>query len=128
MPQPRSQTRLSNTSISILAVLGALYFRQLLIDVEDFKSFTVLNDGCHLLGEIYAEVAALQAWSDIHSISLPVQRELVDAKLELCHLLTEILEVELERIAEKNESDLTKERAVKVCTDRKNLSVYILYI
>lgn len=57
---------------------------------------------------------SLQNWTDTQLISLPIQRQFIDLKLEFCHLLTDILEVELEQVIFKNESNLTKDTATKV--------------
>lgn len=75
----------------------------------------VLNDGASLLTEIYTEIVSIQHWTELHPVSLPIQREFVDLKLELCHLLADMLEAELEQVVYKNEIDFTKDSAIKVC-------------
>jgi hypothetical protein len=67
-----------------------------------------------VLIDIYSEVTSVQNWTDIQSISLPIQRELVDLKLEICQLLTNMLEVELDQVIYKNVEDLNKDRVIKV--------------
>lgn len=74
----------------------------------------VLNDGVSLLSEVYSEVVLIQNWNEINTASLPIQREFIHIKLELCQLLTDMLETELEQIVDKNESDHNKESAIKV--------------
>lgn len=73
-----------------------------------------MNDGTSLLADLYSEIVSLQNWSDLQSASLPIQRELIDIKFELCQLLTDMLEAELNQISEKNESNLVKENAIRV--------------
>jgi hypothetical protein len=68
------------------------------------------------MNEIWAEVNSLQSASVIQNVSLPVQRELVDLRLEMTKLLTDMLEVHLNEIIEINENNLNKNQIVKVCT------------
>lgn len=66
------------------------------------------------MNEIWTEVNSLQPASAIQNVSLPVQRELVDLRLESTKLLTDMLEVHLNEITEINESNLNKNLIVKV--------------
>jgi hypothetical protein len=55
----------------------------------------------------------LQSQNDLFTISLPIQRELTELKLELSRLLTDILEVNLVQITEINQQNLTKDNVIK---------------
>lgn len=74
----------------------------------------MLNDASNIMNEIWTEVNSLQPASAIQNVSLPVQRELVDLRLESTKLLTDMLEVHLNEITEINESNLNKNLIVKV--------------
>ncbi len=45
---------------------------------------------------------------------MPIQRELIDIKLELVDLLDEILEAHLGQVIEMNEQNLSKDNVIKV--------------
>ena len=52
--------------------------------------------------------------NDLQSISLPIQRELVDLKLEIAQLMTDMLEVNLNETKTKNSNALKQNNITKV--------------
>ena len=77
------------------------------------------------MNEIWTEVNSLQPASAIQNVSLPVQRELVDLRLESTKLLTDMLEVHLNEITEINESNLNKNLIVKVHNFKADSTLFI---
>lgn len=66
------------------------------------------------MDEVYVETLSLQSPSEQQNVSLAVQRELVDLKLELAQLLTDILELELKKVRDINENNLNKDKVLRV--------------
>lgn len=77
------------------------------------KSWTLLNESLDIKNELWVEVGALQQLSDTQNISFPIQRELVDIKLEITQLLTDMLEVNLNEIKFKNAKNLQQNIILK---------------
>lgn len=74
----------------------------------------VLNDALSIQNELLTEVTYLQAnTADLQTVSLAVQRELVDVKCELAQLCTHILQVHLDEVKKQNEANLKKDQVVK---------------
>jgi hypothetical protein len=74
----------------------------------------VLNDALSIQNELLTEVTYLQANTvDLQTVSLAVQRELVDVKCELAQLYTDILQVHLDEVKKQNEANLKKDQVVK---------------
>jgi hypothetical protein len=59
-------------------------------------------------------VQTYQTFNELHNTSLPIQRELVNIKLDLAFLLTEILDTHVNEIKEKNVKNLHKDHVIKV--------------
>jgi len=74
----------------------------------------VLNDALSIQNELLTEVTYLQVnTADLQTVSLAVQRELVDVKCELAQLCTDILQVHLDEVKKQNETNLKKDQVVK---------------
>ena len=65
----------------------------------------------------WIDICSLQN-SDSFNISLTVQRELVDLKLEVCTFFTDMLETHLFEVKDINERNLNKNNMIKV--NKKN--------
>ena len=57
---------------------------------------------------------SLQQMNDLQTISLPIQRELVDLKLEMAQIMTDMLEVNLNEAKTKNSKALKQNNITKV--------------
>ena len=77
------------------------------------QTHLVLEQTCALLNESWCEVASLQSLDELNGVSLPVQRELIDAKLESASLLAEVLEQCLNEVKADNSKNLGKNNIVK---------------
>ena len=78
------------------------------------KCYVVLNDACNIGNQLWAEIQCLQPQTELQNVSLPVQRELTDLKLEFSDLMIEMLQVYLKEIKEYNDNNLQKDYVVKV--------------
>ena len=74
----------------------------------------VLNDACNIGNQLWAEIQSLQPQAELVNVSLPIQRELTDLKLDFSDLMIEMLEVYLNEIKEYNDSNLRKDEVLKV--------------
>ena len=66
------------------------------------------------MNELWIEVESLQQMNDIQSVSLPVQRELVDLKIEITQLMTDFIEMNLNEVKAKNSKSLRQDNITKV--------------
>ena len=73
-----------------------------------------MKQGCKVAGEIWFDIQTYQSFHELQNTSLPIQRELVDMKLSLAILLTEILSTHLNEIRQKNVKNLKKDHIMKV--------------
>ena len=78
------------------------------------KSLNRLNIASDIANEIWIEVESLQQMNDLQTISLPIQRELVDLKLEMAQIMTDMLEVNLNEAKSKNSKALKQNNITKV--------------
>ncbi|RNA35696.1 cilia- and flagella-associated 46, partial [Brachionus plicatilis] len=78
------------------------------------QAFETLNKCLEILNELLNEALSLQSPSEIHNISLPIQREVSDIKLELCSLMTDMLEMHLNEIKVSNAKSSNKDNMTKV--------------
>ena len=69
--------------------------------------------GCKIANEIWFDVQTFQSFIELQNVSLPIQRELVNMKLNLIVLLTEILEMHVAETKEKNVKNLHKDHIMK---------------
>jgi len=70
--------------------------------------YTVLSEACSIANEIWIEVESLQQINDTQNISLPIQREMIDLKLEMSQLLTDMLEMNLNDAIATTEKNMGK--------------------
>jgi hypothetical protein len=81
----------------------------------------VFNEAEVIVNGYWEDVLSLQentvsaAAADSTNVSLTVQREMVDFKLEFAQFQTEMLEVYLDEVKEANEKDLAKDMILRVC-------------
>ena len=79
------------------------------------QAFTVLNDASSIANEMWVEiVSANPSPTFLQHVSLPIQRELIDVKLDLSKLLTDMLDVHLNEVVVFNEKNMRKNHLVKV--------------
>jgi hypothetical protein len=64
--------------------------------------------------EIWIELESLQQINETQNLSLPVQREMIDLKLELAQLLTDMLELNLNETINENEKNIGRNAIHKV--------------
>lgn len=57
---------------------------------------------------------SLQSSHELQNVSLPIQREMMDLKLEISQLLTDILQYHLEEVKEINDKNIKKDHLLKV--------------
>ncbi len=67
-----------------------------------------MSEACEIANEIWIEVESLQQITDIQNISFPIQRELIDLKLEMSQLLTDMLELNLNDVIATTEKNMGK--------------------
>ena len=67
-----------------------------------------------MANEIWIEVESLQQINETQNLSLPIQREMVDLKLETAQLLTDMLELNLNEIIILNEKNMGRSAIQKV--------------
>lgn len=80
----------------------------------------------NLMDEILMETLSLQSSPEIQNISLPIQREFIELKLEISQLLTDILEIHLNEIKNLNDKSLSKDHLVKVKIYQKKKKFFSL--
>jgi hypothetical protein len=73
-----------------------------------------LKQGCKIASEIWFDIQTYQSFTELQNTSLPIQRELVNMKLNLATTLTEILNIHLNEIKQKNVENLKKDHILKV--------------
>ena len=77
------------------------------------QTLRLLNHAATLTNDIWIEASSLQSTTDLLNISLPVQRELVDIKLEIVQLLTDMLETNLIAVKSRNAKNLQQKNVTK---------------
>ena len=78
------------------------------------QAHSVLGQACAIFNQIWYEASTLQGLDELIGVSLPVQRELVDTKLEFASLLAEMLEHCLNETKADNSKNLGKDNVIKV--------------
>lgn len=73
-----------------------------------------MSEALIIANEIWVEVESLQPINEVSNLSLPIQREMIDLKLETVQLLTDMLELNLNEIISTNERNMTKDSIHKV--------------
>ena len=73
-----------------------------------------MKQGCKIASEIWFDIQTYQSFTELQNTSLPIQRELVNMKLNLATTLTEILNIYLNEIKQKNVENLKKDHILKV--------------
>jgi hypothetical protein len=79
------------------------------------QAFTVVNDASQIVNELWVEIVSSMPTSTyLQQVSLPLQREMIDVKLIMSRLLTDMLEVHLNEVLVFNEKNMKKNYLVKV--------------
>ena len=76
--------------------------------------YAVLSEACNVANEIWIELESLQQINETQNLSLPIQREMVDLKLETSQLLIDMLEMNLNETIQQNEKNMGKNAIYKV--------------
>ena len=76
--------------------------------------YAVLSEACNVANEIWIELESLQQINETQNLSLPIQREMVDLKLEKSQLLIDMLEMNLNETIQQNEKNMGKNAIYKV--------------
>ena len=74
----------------------------------------MLSEACNVANEIWIELESLQQINETQNLSLPIQRELVDLKLETSQLLIDMLEMNLNETINQNEKNMGRNAIYKV--------------
>lgn len=74
----------------------------------------VLSQACKIASELWYDTQTYQTYNELQNCSLPIQRELINTKLNLSQLLTEILDTHINELKATNKKNLEKDRVVKV--------------
>ncbi len=74
----------------------------------------LLEQANDIINELWIEIVSLQQMNDIQNVSLPVQRELIDLKIEKSQLMTDFLEMNLNEVKAKNAKSLRQDNITKV--------------
>lgn len=85
------------------------------------KSYAILMEACNIGNEMWSSVQAMQSYTDLINVSLPIQRELAECKLDVVDLLLDMLEMHLNEICELNEANLSKDPILKAVSTYINV-------
>ncbi len=77
------------------------------------QTLSLLKHASTLTNDIWIECSYLQSPTDLLNISLPIQRELVDIKLDIAQLLTDMLETNLIEVKTRNAKNLNQNNVTK---------------
>ena len=87
------------------------------------QAYTVINDATQIVNEMWIEIVSTMPTSTfLQQVSLPLQREMIDVKLEMSKLLTDMLEVYYNEVFVLNEKNMKKNYLVKV------IKFYLLFL
>ncbi|CAF0832143.1 unnamed protein product [Brachionus calyciflorus] len=78
------------------------------------QTLSMLNESLEILNDVLNETLSLHSSNEIQNASLPIQREVVEIKLEICKLLTDILEIHTKEIKNSNEKSSNQDNMSKV--------------
>ena len=74
----------------------------------------MLSEACNVANEIWIEIESLNQINETQNLSLPIQREMIDLKLETAQLLTDMLELNVNEVVNQNEKNMGRNAIHKV--------------